>query len=94
MVARDLHRIGDVGEAAATRDQRRPLVDQAVMDPPRLLVARIARLEDLPGESLGQLADRVGQRYAEIIARSLFIEPALPGLPRKPAAFYQPAGEE
>ena len=60
--ARQMHRLDDIGDAAAARDQRRPLVHQAVVDFPGFLVARIGRLQELPCKRLGMLGDSVGQR--------------------------------
>nr|WP_254453717.1 hypothetical protein [Siccirubricoccus sp. G192] len=50
LVARQLHRIDDVGQAAAAGDECRALVDEAVMHLPGVLVARIARPQDLSHE--------------------------------------------
>ena len=55
-VARQLDGVDDVGHAAAARDQRRPLVDQAVMDFPGLVVAGVGRLEETPRKCRTQLA--------------------------------------
>src|SRR5205807_8770665 len=45
LLARQFDRVDDVGDTAAPGDQRRPLVDQPVMDFSGILVARIGRLE-------------------------------------------------
>jgi hypothetical protein len=55
----ELDGIHDIGHAPAARNQRRPPVDQAVMDLSGLVVTRIAWLEELPGERLAELADSI-----------------------------------
>ena len=46
-VARQQDRVDDVGHTAAAGDQCRPFVDQPVVDPPGLVVVRVARCEQL-----------------------------------------------
>jgi hypothetical protein len=58
-VTRRLDGIGDVGETMATRDECRPLVDQAVVDLPGILVVLIGRLQDSAVECLGKISDRL-----------------------------------
>ena len=53
-------RVDDVGRAAAAGDERRPLVDQAVMNPSRVLVAVVSGLEQRPGEHGRELFDPLG----------------------------------
>jgi hypothetical protein len=48
LFARQFYRIDNIGDTAAASDQRRPLVDQAVVDLPRVVVAGIGRLQELP----------------------------------------------
>ena len=69
LLARQFDRVDDVGDTAAPGDQRRPLVDQPVMDFSGILVARIGRLEEHPREGLAEFADRVAQRCCRIHAR-------------------------
>ena len=57
---REPNRIDDIGRAAATCDQCRALVDQAVMDPPRLVIGRIGGLQQLPQERAYERQRRVG----------------------------------
>jgi hypothetical protein len=61
LVARQLHRINDIGHTAAARDERRPLVDEAVMNLPRDFVSGIGRTEELAGERSAKPGDRFGQ---------------------------------
>jgi hypothetical protein len=61
VVARQLHGIDDVGHAAAARDQRRALVDEAVVHPAGVLVAGIGRPEELSREDLRQVRGGLGQ---------------------------------
>ena len=53
-IAAELDGIDDIGHAAAAGDQRRALVHQAVMDPSRIVIARIAGLQQLPRECAGE----------------------------------------
>src|SRR5207244_4502921 len=60
----EANRVDDVGRVPAARDQRRPPVDQSVVDSARLLEALVLRLEQLAGEGrperpqlLGAVAD-------------------------------------
>jgi hypothetical protein len=52
--------VGNIGEATAAGNHCRSLVHQAVVDSPRVLVARIGRLEELPSKRLGKFGDRIG----------------------------------
>ena len=61
VLARQFYRVHNVGNATAARNQRRPLVDQTVMDLSRVIVAGIGRLQELPCEGLAKFADRVAQ---------------------------------
>ena len=47
---RQLDGVGDIRRAVAARDQRRPLVDESVVDAPRVVVAGIGRLKELTGK--------------------------------------------
>ena len=49
----------DVGHAAAARDQRRALVDHAVVDAPRRLVAIVVRLEKQAAETGRKLVEAI-----------------------------------
>jgi hypothetical protein len=53
LLAAELHRRHDVPDAAAARDRRRALVDHAVVDAARLLVARLTRAEEHAREPVG-----------------------------------------
>jgi hypothetical protein len=59
VLAREVHRVDDVCGTAALRDDRRPAVDQAVPDQPRVLVTGVVRSENgsahLHGECLQRL---------------------------------------
>ena len=57
----ELDGIGHVGGAVAAGDQRGALVDQAVVDPSRVLIAAVRWLQQLPGEGGGGLGDGIGQ---------------------------------
>jgi hypothetical protein len=65
----ELHRVGqvhgvyDVGETAAARDERRSLVDEAVVFEPRPIVRGIGGFQQLVPEGLGQLDDGIGSEY-------------------------------
>ena len=59
--SRQLDRVDDITLAAAAGDQCRPLIDQAIVDLPGVIVARVGRLQEVAGESLGQIRDRVGE---------------------------------
>jgi hypothetical protein len=48
--ARERDGVGDVGGALASRDQRRPFVDEPVMDVASLVVAGVSRLKQLSAE--------------------------------------------
>jgi hypothetical protein len=61
LLAGETDRIDDVGDAAAAGDQRRPLVDQAVVHLPRVLITGIARPKKSPVEGLAEFVDYVGQ---------------------------------
>ena len=61
-VARQLHGIDDVAHAAASRYQRRPPIDQPVMNPSRVLIIRIGRQQELPSEGLGKFGGGIGKR--------------------------------
>ena len=49
----EAHRGGDVGRAAAAGDDRRPAIDQTVLDPAGGVVAVVAGREDPPGDAPG-----------------------------------------
>ena len=51
-LAREIDGIDHVGHAAASGDQRRPLVDQSVVDLPRVLVAHVRGLQELPPKNV------------------------------------------
>ena len=53
-LAREIDGIDDVGHAAASGNQCRALVDQTVVDLPRVLVARVRRLQELAREGGGK----------------------------------------
>ena len=53
-IARHLHGIGDVGQTAAAGDERRPLVDETVMDLPGFVITCVARAKELSGERAGE----------------------------------------
>ena len=59
-LAREGDRVHDVCRAAAPRDQRGTLVDQAVVDPARLLVALVPRIDDLTGERRRKRSEPLG----------------------------------
>ena len=50
----EAHRRGHVGRRPAAHDQRRSAIDQPVVDSPGVVVARIAGLQQPPGEGRGQ----------------------------------------
>jgi hypothetical protein len=56
-VPAEVDRVDDVGGVVTSRDHRGMLVDQAVVDAPGLVVAGLARREDLAGERLPKLLD-------------------------------------
>ena len=65
-LAAEQHGLRDVGRPPAARDDRRPLVDEAVVDPAGLVVARLAGAEQPAGEPGRELrhplvADRRGR---------------------------------
>ena len=60
-LSRKLDRVDNVTLATAAGDQCRPLIDQAIVDLPGVIVARVGRLQEVAGESLGQIRDRVGE---------------------------------
>ena len=55
--AREPDRVRDVRRVLAARDQRRPPVDQPVVDAPRVVVAFISRLQDIAGKHAPQLLE-------------------------------------
>ena len=61
-VARQPDGIDDVADATAARYQRRPPVDQPVMDPSCLIVVWIDGQQELPREGFGEFGDRIGKR--------------------------------
>ena len=60
--AREPDRVRDVRGVLAARDQRRPPVDQPVVDAARLLVAVVARLQDAAGKRGPQLLEPLQRR--------------------------------
>ena len=54
LIARQLHGISDVGQTAAAGDERRPLVDESVMDLPGFVITCLAREEEWSGERAGE----------------------------------------
>jgi len=57
-VAAEADRVADVGGIPAARDHRRPLVDQPIVHPARVVVAGIAGVEQLAAEAEGQIGNR------------------------------------
>jgi hypothetical protein len=55
--APEMNGVCNIGHAAALRDERRPLVNEAVVKPPGIVVRRIAGSEDAAGEAGGQVGD-------------------------------------
>jgi hypothetical protein len=47
--------INDVGGAGAAGDQRRALVDEAIMNAPCIIIAGCGRMQQLAGEAFGKL---------------------------------------
>ena len=74
LLVRRFYGIRNVRDAAAARDHRRPLVDEAVVDPPGLLVGPIGRLQKLPRKRLGKLGGCAGKDDADFMASSFFGE--------------------
>ena len=64
--ARQLDGVGDVRHALAARDQRRPFVDEAVVDAAHLVVAGIGRLKKLAGKGRRDLIERCGHRHVDL----------------------------
>jgi hypothetical protein len=54
------HCIDDIGSPVAAGNQRRPPVDEAIMDAPGIIIARRGWLKQLAGKALGKLIDIVG----------------------------------
>ena len=57
LAAGELHRGDDVRDAGSADDQRRPLVDHAVPDRPRLVVAGVGRGDELAPDAFAKLLD-------------------------------------
>ncbi len=57
VLAREVHRGADVGDAGRLHDQRGMLVDRFVQHPPGLVVARVARQEQRATQARLQLLD-------------------------------------
>ncbi len=55
---RQLDRVSDVGRTEASRDERRTLVDQAVVHAAGFVVSRVGRLQQLSGECRGEFGNR------------------------------------
>jgi hypothetical protein len=55
MLARETDGLHDISGPRAASDQSRPLVDHCVPDLPGIIVAGVARLEQLPAEALSEL---------------------------------------
>src|SRR6201996_1979669 len=58
LLAADDDRVLNIRDRAAPGDKRGPLVDQAVVDPPGLLVARLTGADQLAGERGGHLVGK------------------------------------
>jgi hypothetical protein len=60
--------VRDIGHAAASRDQRRPLVDQTVVHFPGIVVSGVTRLEELTQESRVELSGGIHdvQRHGRV----------------------------
>ena len=61
--ALELYGIDDVGNAAAARNQRGPLVEQPVLELSHVVVARVARLKKLACKRTGERRHGIGQKW-------------------------------
>src|SRR5581483_11667416 len=69
VVARELDRPNHVGLASTAGDERRLLVDHRVPDTPRLVVAWLARCEQLAMQRGPEMADRSGIQHLMLVCR-------------------------
>ena len=68
VLAGEPHAGDDVGGVPAARDRRRVLVDHAVVDGPRLVVARISRQDQLTAQAAASSwKDKVASRFDVVV---------------------------
>ena len=66
----------DVGDVGAARDQARPLVDHAVVERARLVVAGVSRLDDVAAESLRKGVDGLVSSMSRLPGVQIQLQPA------------------
>ena len=71
----ETHRVGDIGGVDASGDERRPLVDEAIVDGPRLAVTAIIRPDDLTGELRTERIDSLARQHQTHRSSSAFARP-------------------